>query len=242
MLYCSNLIPIASSKIGAARDCCLEIYGLSVTVNFLWQLLFRSQQYIIATQNLLLQRCQLISCYMVRIIIFSQQEYELQRNRLIFDCIFPKCLPSRQFSQHLCTSLILICTKNLHAQQIRCFFYLLKLAPIPLYQLCTCNCITLKINIIVAQCNKRVQYTTSPYLQWLWSVNNNWANKFVIVDLRLLDNRAQTRILNQGEQIKPRRNLGISGGMLPQEILENLGVNVLNFGQIFTKMLLNIDY
>ena len=33
-----------------------------------------------------------------------------------------------------------------------------------------------------------------------------------------------------------------SGDILPQENLENLGVNVLNFNQIFAVMPLNMDY
>ena len=45
--------------------------------------------------------------------------------------------------------------------------------------------------------------------------------------------RAQPRILMQrGGGSKSLRIIGGSGGMLPQENFENLGVNILNFGEI----------
>ena len=44
--------------------------------------------------------------------------------------------------------------------------------------------------------------------------------------------RAQPRILTQRGLSKLLRILEGSGGMLPQEKFESLGVNILNFGEI----------
>ena len=46
--------------------------------------------------------------------------------------------------------------------------------------------------------------------------------------------RTQPRILSWGGggQSKLLQILGVSGGMLPQESFENLGINIVNFGEI----------
>jgi len=56
-----------------------------------------------------------------------------------------------------------------------------------------------------------------------------------------IGNQGLTQNINVGGQSKLCRNLGGSGGMLPQNF-ENLDVNVLNFSQIFTVIPLNMDY